>query len=148
MKSKILATLIISLGLGFGAGTAYAESVTIGTPITDTECDAIGEDVNPSLSKGVHAAFKCDNAKNLITVGACHENGRKKVEKIPCAIIGEWGGEVKWNGTCANADDTVDTTVDIGKGYIGSNAGGSVAGAALDAACSDDSVDDLTPDVS
>jgi hypothetical protein len=146
MNNKILAALILSLGFGFG--TAYAENVTVGTAITDADCDAIGEDVNPSLSRGVHAAYKCDNTKNLITVGACHENGRKKAEKITCTIIGEWGDEVQWNdGGCTAPDGTFDTTVDIGKGYVGSNAGGSVAGAALGEACAESTVETLTPDV-
>lgn len=54
MTKKILAALTLSLGLGFGASAAYAQTaITVGTAITDQECAVLDEDVSPSLSKGV-----------------------------------------------------------------------------------------------
>lgn len=138
MKNKILTALLLSLGMGFGASTYAAPEnidIAIGEKIEKDDCSVLDEAVTPSLSKGVFASIQCEVDYNLVQVAACHESGRKKVEEITCAIIGEWNDTVQWNdSSCAAAGDTFETAA-TGKGFIGTNAGGSIAAADLGAAC-------------
>lgn len=138
---KKISALLLAISCGLSFSVAHAATSITGIKIeggTSGTCNVLDEPVAPSQSKDVKAAYDCDFAKNnMIRVAACHIAGRKKVETLPCTQIGIDGDNapIFADSACTATTDTVDTTVNIGKGFVGTNAGGGIAATPLAAAC-------------
>jgi len=137
MKAFSKLALLAALGLGFGA-TAQAAILNVANGITTADCEVLGDDVRPSLSKNVVLAYSCNKDQNLVKVASCHQFGSRKIETVTCAQTGvdpDNNNAPTWNNeSCKSTSDTFKTG-NFGKAYIGSSSGGSVAAADLASAC-------------
>lgn len=141
---KIVASFIVTAGI-FSA-PAFATPITSGTPIQagNQGCALLGEAVTISLSSNVFGAYNCDVANNTIRVATCHKGGSRKQATIACAVVNVIPGQNGAADTIVMNDDSCPTTnfenstftsSSLGKGFLASTAGGSVAAASLGAIC-------------
>src|SRR5690606_26613968 len=118
--------------------TAISSGTTI-SPTGENNCSILGDSVKLNLSKGVHGAFNCDEARNAINVGACHESGSRSTS-LTCAQIGvdESDNPVFNDPGCAGQDAGHVLTVDTAsyRGFRASSTGGTVGAQSLSANCS------------
>ncbi|MCQ4265649.1 hypothetical protein NAV28_00325 [Pseudomonas stutzeri] len=140
MKKNLLALLAISAAVFASATLAAPLKITSGDPITTTECAILGDTVRLNLSKGVWGAYNCDEARNAINVGACHETGSRSTS-LTCAQIGvDNNGDAVFNDsqcTSANVGAIVTVANPSYRGFRASSTGGTVGAQSLSANCAD-----------
>ncbi|WP_137010758.1 hypothetical protein [Ectopseudomonas oleovorans] len=139
MKKNLLALFAASAVVFASSAMAAPTAISSGTDITTTQCAILGETVRLNLSKGVHGGYNCDETRNAINVGACHETGSRS-SSLTCAQIG-----VAADGTtpvfndpgCAGqpAGHVITVTNPSYRGYRASSTGGSVGAQSLSANC-------------
>ncbi|EQM74958.1 hypothetical protein [Stutzerimonas stutzeri] len=140
MKKNLLALFAISAAVFASSAMAAPLKITSGSPITTTECAILGDTVRLNLSKGVFGAYNCDEARNAINVGACHETGSRSTS-LTCAQIGvDAAGDAVFNDTqctSANVGAVVTVTSPSYRGFRASSTGGTVGAQSLSANCAD-----------
>ncbi|SUD41642.1 Uncharacterised protein [Ectopseudomonas mendocina] len=141
MKKNLLALFAASAVVFASSAMAAPTEIESGKEITTTNCTILGDTVKLNLSKGVRGAYNCDETRNAINVGACHETGSRS-STLVCAQIG-----VAANGTdpvfndAACAGQPAGTVIPVAnpsyRGYRASSTGGSVGAQSLSANCGD-----------
>lgn len=142
MKNNVLALFAVS-AIVFASSamadgpTAIASGTTI-APTGSNNCSILGDSVQLNLSKGVHGAFNCDETRNAINVGACHESGSRSTS-LTCAQIGvdASNNPVFNDASCAGqaAGFVVTVTTPSYRGFRASSTGGTVGAQSLSANC-------------
>ncbi|GIZ11644.1 hypothetical protein [Pseudomonas sp. NCCP-436] len=141
---KIVASFIAVAGIF--STSAFATPISSGTPIQpgNQGCALLSEAVTINLSSNVYGAYNCNVANNTIRVATCHKGGSRKQATIACAVVDIIPGENGADDTIVMNDDSCPTTNyegvtfqsnSLGKGYLASTAGGSVAASSLTAIC-------------
>lgn len=141
---KIVAALTLS-ACAFGT-QAFATAISSGTPIQpgNAGCELLAEAVTINLSSNVYGAYNCDKANNTIRVGTCHKGGSRKQATIACAVVSTTKDETTGATTNVMNDPSCPKTEyekatfeskSLGKGFLASTAGGSVAAGSLAATC-------------
>ncbi len=152
---KIVASFIVAAGI-FSA-PVFATPISSGTPIQpgNAGCELLAEAVTISLSSNVYGAYNCDVDNNTIRVATCHKGGSRKQATVACAVVNvvtdKDGNKtnVMNDPKCPKEDYAKATfeTSSLGKGFLASTAGGSVAASSLEEICtSADPVDALLED--
>ena len=140
MKKNFLALFAASAVVFASSAMAAPAAIESGEAITTTECAILGDTVRLNLSKGVHGAYNCDETRNAINVGACHETGSRSTS-LTCAQIGvNADGDATYNDTqctAANAGEVVTVTSPSYRGFRASSTGGTVGAQSLSANCVD-----------
>lgn len=139
MKKNLLALLAASAVVFTSSVIAAPTAITSGGNITTTQCAILGDTVRLNLSKGVSGAYNCDETRNAINVGACHESGSRSTS-LTCAQIGVTGAnnEPVYNDaqcTAANVGTVVTVASPSYKGFRASSTGGTVGQQSLSANC-------------
>ncbi len=139
MKKNLLALFAASAVVFASSAIAAPAAIQSGTDITTTQCTILGDTVKLNLSKGVRGAYNCDEARNAINVGACHETGSRSTSLV-CAQIGVNSADntpVFNNALCnaTNVGETVTVASPSYRGYRASSTGGSVGAQSLSANC-------------
>ncbi|MDH0500537.1 hypothetical protein [Stutzerimonas stutzeri] len=139
--------IIVALTLSVCAFSmqAFATAISSGTPIQpgNAGCELLAEAVTINLSSNVYGAYNCDKANNTIRVGTCHKGGSRKQATIACAVVSTTKDEA---GTITNVmndpscpkteyEKATFESKSLGKGFLASTAGGSVAASSLAATC-------------
>ncbi|MBK3749473.1 hypothetical protein [Stutzerimonas balearica] len=142
MKKNLLVLAVTSAV--FFASSAMADgptAISSGNTIAPTganNCSILGDSVKLNLSKGVHGAFNCDEARNAINVGACHESGSRSTS-LTCAQIGVDSSDnpVFNDPSCAGQAAGAVITVSTAsyRGFRASSTGGTVGAQSLSANC-------------
>nr|WP_156886274.1 hypothetical protein [Pseudomonas alcaliphila] len=139
MKKNLLALFAASVVVFASSAMAAPAAIQSGTDITTTNCTILGDTVKLNLSKGVRGAYNCDETRNAINVGACHETGSRSTSLV-CAQIGvnqadntPVFNDAQCNAT--NVGETVTVTAPSYRGYRASSTGGSVGAQSLSANC-------------
>lgn len=140
---KIVASFAVVAGI-FSA-QAFATPISSGTPIQpgNAGCELLSEAVTISLSSNVFGAYNCDVDNNTIRVATCHKGGSRKQATVACAVVNVVTNEdgtttnVMNDPTCPTTDfaDATFPTSSLGKGFLASTAGGSVAPSSLGEIC-------------
>lgn len=140
---KIIASFVVAAGI-FSA-PAFATPIASGTPIQpgNAGCELLAEAVTISLSSNVYGAYNCDVDNNTIRVATCHKGGSRKQATVACAVVNVVTNDdgtttnVMNDPSCPTTDFAAATfeTSSLGKGYLASTAGGSVAPSSLEAIC-------------
>lgn len=140
MKKHLIATFI-AVGFGVSAGVASAATATAFTgneEITKTECALLADPVTLGVSANVHGAYACDEATNLVQVGACHEGGSRSAG-VSCASDADPSTvEVELPPGCTNT--TGNSTIPDYKAFFISSKGGVMGEFALGARCSETTI--------
>lgn len=123
----------------------FAAPISSGTPIQpgNAGCELLAEAVSINLSSNVYGAYNCDKANNTIRVGTCHKGGSRKQATIACAVVStktDASGavtNVMNDPSCPTSEYEKATfeSKSLGKGFLASTAGGSVAASSLGATC-------------
>lgn len=140
MKKNLLALFAASVVVFASSAMAAPTAITSGDPIAVADCTILGESVRLNLSKGVKGAYNCDETRNAINVGACHETGSRS-DSLVCAQIGvNQAGDAQFNDAQCNATN-IGTSVTVAspsyRGYRASSTGGTVGAQSLSANCTD-----------
>lgn len=146
MKKNLLA-LFAAATVAFASSAMAAPTAISGTPITNTECPVLGEQVLLNLSKGVSGAYDCFEATNSINVGACHSSGSRSTT-LTCAQVGfaADGTTPAYNDSqCndTNVGQNVEVTTPSYRGFRAASTGGSVGAQSLSANCDESTVLEL-----
>lgn len=140
MKKNLLALLAASAVVFASSAMAAPTEIESGNDITTTNCTILGDTVKLNLSKGVRGAYNCDETRNAINVGACHETGSRS-STLVCAQIGtaQNGDPVFNDGACAGqpAGQVIPVANPSYRGYRASSTGGSVGAQSLSANCAE-----------
>lgn len=140
MKKNLLALFAASAFAFSSSVFAAPTDIESGEEITTTQCTILGDSVRLNLSKGVYGAYNCDETRNAINVGACHETGSRSTTLV-CAQIGVDNNNAPvYNDaqcTAANAGQTVTVANPSYRGFRASSTGGTVGAQSLSANCTD-----------
>lgn len=115
----------------FAADNA-ATSIASGNPVILSDCSLLADDVTPSLSNGVLAAYNCVTASNAVVVASCHENGRTATRTVetPCVVGADADlGETECDDPLVAFNTASNTGAAI---YMGRTSGGSIGPDPLD----------------
>ncbi|WP_341782093.1 hypothetical protein [Ectopseudomonas mendocina] len=138
MKKNLLALFAASAVVFSSSLFAAPTAIESGEAITTTECAILGETVRLNLSKGVYGAYNCDETRNAINVGACHETGSRSTS-LTCAQIGiDANDDPVYNDSqcnASNAGQVVTVTSPSYRGFRASSTGGTVGAQSLSANC-------------
>lgn len=138
MKKNLLALFAASAFVFASSAMAAPAAIGDGEEITTTLCTILGDTVKLNLSKGVRGAYNCDETRNAINVGACHETGSRSSSLI-CAQIGlDTNNQPVFNdASCAGqpAGTVIPVANPSYRGYRASSTGGSVGAQSLSANC-------------
>lgn len=138
MKKNLLALFAASAVVFASSAMAAPTEIESGEAITTTECAILGETVRLNLSKGVYGAYNCDETRNAINVGACHETGSRSTS-LTCAQIGiDANDDPVYNDSqcsAANAGQVVTVANPSYRGFRASSTGGTVGAQSLSANC-------------
>lgn len=137
MKKYLIAATIIA---GFNiSGVASAQTAIafqgnhLVTSGVGKECALLMEDVTLGVSANVHGAFLCDEAENLVQVGACHEGGSRGRGAACTDQNNQMEGDQLPEGcTVASGFSTIPSYI----GFMASSAGGVLQEHALGGRCS------------
>lgn len=87
MKKNILALMLMA-SVSFSAVAKDDDAEAIPTngliAATTAGCGLLSEDITLNLSSGVLGAYGCNVSDNIISIAACHVNGRKGNVAIDC----------------------------------------------------------------
>ena len=134
---KNISALFLLAAVVFTTG-AQAAVLNTANGITTADCDVLGDDVKPSLSKNVVLAYSCNKNQNVVKVAACHEFGSRKIETVACQATGtdpDTNETTYNNAACDGTAGQTFQTGNFGKAFTGSSSGGSVAASSMTAAC-------------
>ncbi len=138
MKKNLLALFTASAVVFASSAMAAPTAIESGVNITSTECVILGDTVKLNLSKAVHGAYNCDETRNAINVGACHETGSRSTS-LTCAQIGVDDNDdpVFNDSSCAGkpAGSVITVSSPSYRGFRASSTGGSVGAQSLSGNC-------------
>jgi len=138
MKKNLLALFAASVVVFASSAMAAPTVIDSGEDITTNECTILGDTVKLNLSKGVIGAYNCDETRNAINVGACHETGSRS-SSLVCAQIGVDNNNQPVFNDASCAGQPAGTVIPVAnpsyRGYRASSTGGSVGAQSLSANC-------------
>lgn len=144
MKKQLIAALI-TVGFGLFANAASAATAfTANQPVTggaNGDCPLLVETVTLGVSSKVHGAYNCDEAKNLVQVGACHEGGSRK--GVTCVAITDpedSTAEPTYPAGCNAGNVGEQSPIPSYKSFFTSSTGGVMVEYPLDGRCGADTL--------
>lgn len=143
MKNQFIAALVaVGFGLFASAASAAPTAFTGNKEVTTGAggCALLAEKVTLGVSSKVHGAFNCDEAANLVQVGACHEGGSRA--GVTCVAITDPEDATKVTYPAGCTADTVgeQSSVPSYKSFFTSSAGGVMVEYPMDGRCSDTTI--------
>ncbi len=138
MKNQFVAA-IVAVGFGLIASSASAAptAFTANQKVTKNECALLAESVTLGVSSKVHGGYNCDEALNLVQVGACHEGGSRAGVTCVAIVDPQDATKVTYPAGCSAATVGEQSSVPSYKSFFTSSAGGVMVEYPMDGRCSD-----------
>lgn len=137
---KFLTSMTFVAGL-LASSAAFSQTAFVGNEeVTDEDCALLAETVTLGVSANVHGAYLCDEAENLVQVGACHEGGsRSRGAACVDLDVDEPGNQLPEGCTEVGGFSTIPNYI----GFVASSEGGVMQEYALGGRCSGDTLSGL-----
>ncbi|MBF6617247.1 MAG: hypothetical protein ITG07_11060 [Candidimonas sp.] len=144
--NKQLIAAFMAVGFSMSAGIASAAEATAfkgNQQVTKSECALLADPVTLGVSANVHGAYACDEATNLVQVGACHEGG-SRAAGVSCSTDADPSTPDVTELPQGCTDTTGNSTIPSYKAFFISSNGGVMSEFPLGNRCSESTVVGIT----